>query len=52
MEGLVAEGTDVTYDLDPGDVLDEIVLKFKLAPIKLIDPVSSVQKKKKGKGGR
>ena len=51
-EGLVAEGTDVTYDLDPGDVLDEIVLKFKLAPTKLIDPVSSIQKKKKGKGGR
>ena len=49
---LVAEGTEVKYDLDPGKTLDEIVLKFKFAPIKSIDPNSSVQKKKKGKGGR
>ena len=48
---LVAEGTEVTYDLDPTGNLDEIVLKFKLAPIQQIAPGASGQKKK-GRGGR
>jgi len=50
-DGLVAAGTEVKYELSPGD-LNEIVLKFKFAPVKSIEPDASAQKKKKGKGGR